>query len=214
MWQELTSFLSGITTGWMIIHTILLGTVICYWTTVILGFFDIDLFGEIELEGAEDGVEGIAGVFSGLIGFISMNNVPITINCSLITLIMWVLACFAHNLVNAFTETPWILFTAGLIIFIGTFVIATYVTYGITLPLRNVFKTPAALDASSIVGEICKIKTSKVTSTFGEAELTVDGSYLQISVRTSEGEFSKGDSALIFDHDTENNTYSITKIEI
>ena len=213
MLQEFITFYVEITTGWMAVHTFFMGIICFFWFTIVLGFLDIDLFGDIELDGVGEGSEGISGALSALMAFLNMDKVPVIITVSAVTIKMWLMGYYLHHYMPGTFNEGVIGNFIGPLIFAVTFVIASFLTAFTTKPLAPVFADYTTKGQEHLVGMECTIKSSKVTTTFGEAELKVDDSFIQISVRDSDNEtFQKGDKAVIFDFDKEKNIYHIAAI--
>jgi len=238
---ELLEFFRQIVEPGMVVYTFLLGMVLLYWLIVIIGFVGMDVldfdFGLDGVEGLEgvDGVEGIegiegaadgldsvgeaaegtAGALKAMLGFLNFGKVPVTIIGSFLILKLWILAYLYHVYLSPIFQgwLSWIpaLILAG-IVFVVAFLAAVFLTSLTTRPLRRVFEHRPTHSQYHLIGKTCKVKTSKVTATFGQAALKVDDSHLLLSVRCpEENSFAKGDEAVIADYDKDKDVYLISR---
>ena len=73
----------------------------------------------------------------------------------------------------------------------------------LTNPLARIFAKPPNLRPQDLIGRECEITTHTVTSEFGQARFQTEAAPLLLDIRTTEGELSKGESAVIVDYDPE-----------
>jgi len=74
--------------------------------------------------------------------------------------------------------------------------------------------TELGAERSAAIGCLCKVRTTRVTPTFGDAEVLSGPMKTSIvRVRAEEGQFTRGDVALLVDIDTERDAYWIAEIE-
>lgn len=186
-----------------IVYSIPLAICLIFWLISLLGVFD---FVEVDLD-AEGGLEGLLATF-GLAG------VPITLSLSLLFLIAWSL-----TLCSAAWLLPWlphgvIFNAAGTAVLLFSFIISVYLTGKITRPLSKLFMTHEARSNSSLVAKYCEITSLTVDAQFGQAKVEDGGAGLIISVRAAApNDFKKGDSALIYEYDSDKNIYFISKLD-
>ena len=87
----------------------------------------------------------------------------------------------------------------------------------LTAPLKPLMRSlKAGIKHRPVVGRTCVVKTSEVTTTFGQAEAEDEnGAPLVILVRVSDPSVTlkKGDVALVVDHCEEDQTYLVRKVE-
>lgn len=150
------------------------------------------------LDGAADAVSS-GGVFQSLAAFANFGKVPATIVLSILIFVMWVLAYLYHTLLlPKIGGFGFPILVVSLVMFVPIFLIGIGVTGLITRPLRPVFEDVRRLGHHQLVGQICVIKTTRVTDSFGQAELTHDGATLLLSVFcTSDNKLSRGNDAVI-----------------
>lgn len=75
-------------------------------------------------------------------------------------------------------------------------------------------ETEQGAERGTAIGCLCKVRTIRVTPTFGDAEV-ISGPMKSsiVKVRADEGAFTRGDVALLVDLDTERDAYWIAEIE-
>lgn len=80
--------------------------------------------------------------------------------------------------------------------------------------LGRALTTERGAERSSAIGCLCKVRTTRVTPSFGDAEVISGPMRTSIvKVRAEEGEFERGDVALLVDLDPEHDAYWIAEIE-
>ncbi|NOQ34319.1 MAG: ubiquinone biosynthesis protein [Methylococcaceae bacterium] len=191
----------------VVIYTVPLGICLVFWLFSLLGIFDVDIF-DIDLDLDTD------AEVSGLLATFGFAGVPITLSLSILFFFAWTLALLASTwllpLLNLTGQA--VLFIAGCIVLIVSFIIAVIFTGKITRPLSKLFVTHEAKSNASLVSKTCVISSLKVNETFGQAKLEDGGAGLIISVRAdTPNRLKKGDTALIYEYDSDKNLYFILK---
>ncbi|WP_433374078.1 hypothetical protein [Streptosporangium sp. CA-115845] len=168
-----------------VLFTFLLLVIIAYWVLVVFGVFGF--------EGDGDGSEasGATGFLSGL----GLGGVPAALVISLLVVVAWFASLVGGTL---FTGTP-----ALVAVLVAALVCAWACTRLIVLPLRRLIPKERVPSRADFVGRACVIRTSRVGSDFGQAEVTApDGSSALVQVRqTGDDVFAAGSTALIFAYD-------------
>jgi len=163
---------------------------------------------------AEVSAESTAGFFRAALSFLNVGKTPITIIFTFLIFQMWIMACFVYVCISPSLPAG----VTGLLLVIGIFLATTtasLVLVGFTArPFRRLGVIHTIHGADHIVGKICNIKTSKVTASFGQAEIKVEDSFLLLSVRCSDetSTLAKGDDAVIVDYDREKDLYEVRSI--
>lgn len=222
-----TEFFQQIFSPAMLPFTILMLIVAGYWLVVIFGMIDIEIldFGDFDVgslvedisESTGEVVEAATGStessLHALLGFINIGTVPVTIILSIITFQMWLMAYFVNSLLPDAMKgmMPFIIFIMLLFMILG--IVSIFLTGLTSRPFRKVFKIKTTHGHAYLVGKICKIKTSEVTPTFGQAELQVKDSHLLLSVRaTGANNLKKGGEAVILGYNKAKDTYNVKEI--
>lgn len=210
----MSELLNNALTGVNIIPTILLGFVLFYWLTVIIGVIDFDLFDiDIDIDGDFDvDTGGDIGPFHAFLAFLNLADLPFMLVFSVIILVFWIIAMFMFLL----PITPGGL-TNGLLL-IHAFIVSILIAKIITNPLKKVFKKvyeEEEYQGEPIVGQIviltCELKEGRL----GQGEIKREGASILINVRQYDNEetFEKGEEAYVIKKDDEKNIYYIIKIK-
>ena len=187
--------------------------VLLFWTITIVGVvdvdalepdFDMDADSEVDLNGTTFGV--------GLMRFFNLGEIPLMVLLSVLIALVW---AGAVALNYHFNTGHSYLVAGGL--FVGNGLVSLFLTKLLTTPLKPLMRSlKAGGKHRPVVGRECVVKTSEVTSSFGQAEAEDDsGNPLLLHVRISEGQppLVKGDHALVIDTLDDSQTYLIRKIE-
>lgn len=195
-------------TGVNIIPTILLGLVILYWITVIIGAIDIDLL-DFDLD-LPDG-EVITNPFYGILAFLNVGDLPFMIVLSIFSLSLWtismiigVLPIVSGGFINA-------------VLIIPNIILSLFITKAITHPLKGLFKGMMK-DVESdvkIEGQLCTLLGNLAYGRLGQAEIERLGSSILINVKVEDEEekLLKGDKAIVLKKDFDRGYYIIKKFE-
>ena len=176
-------------------------------------------------EGLTDGaIEGAAGSATGgslegathfgffqyLAGLLNLGQVPVSIIGSCIVLSMWFLAVFYRTYFSEMVVGLGFGALLGVALFIGQVVVSLYITGFATKPLRKYFVNITQHGRHHLVGSICTVRSGKVISNYGQAEVRAQGAPLLLSVRCDEeNSMKRGDEAVIVNYDEGKNEYDI-----
>ncbi len=201
-------------TGVNIIPTILLGFVLFYWLTVIIGVIDFDLFDiDVDIDGDFDvDAGGDIGPFHAFLAFLNLSELPFMLVFSVIVLVFWILAMFMFLL----PITPGGL-TNGLLL-IPAFIVSSLIAKIITNPLKKIFKKVYQEELNQgepIVGQIITLMCDLKDGRLGQGEIKREGASILINVKQyDENEtFIKGEEAYVTKKNDEKNVYYIIKIK-
>ncbi|MEO2508425.1 hypothetical protein ABHA01_11565 [Clostridium paraputrificum] len=192
--------------GVNIIPTFLLGFVLFYWLTVIIGVIDFDLF-DFDIDGGAD-----IGPFHAFLAFLNLSELPFMLVFSVIVLVFWILAMFMFLL----PITPGGL-TNGLLL-IPAFIVSSLIAKIITNPLKKIFKKVYQEELNQgepIVGQIVTLMCDLKDGRLGQGEIKREGASILINVKQyDENEtFIKGEEAYVTKKNDEKNVYYIIKIK-
>lgn len=209
-------------------YTLLFGLTLLYWIMYLFGVlgsdfldfidFGLDLGADIDLDvdlDADVDVDADVGQHGGalisFLKFLHAGDVPLTVIITCLTMSMWALSI----LVNYYLKNHNGLVALGLFIpFFVCSVLVTKVALKPFVPLiaRALDETG---DALTIIGKLCVVTSLEVTPAYGQAHVATKGSPIVINVKTQEGEsLKKGDKAVVFDRDDEDETYVVTALEV
>lgn len=193
-------------TGVNIIPTTLLGLVVLYWLTVIIGAIDIDFFGfDVDVES-----DTITSPFHGILAFLNVADLPFMLVFSIIILIFWTISMLMYLLPIE---------TGGLIngiLLVPGFLASIIVTKFVTSPMKKLFSGVYKTDdkEGKIEGKLCTLLCGLTYGRLGQAEVERCGAPIIINVKVSEGEsLEKGDRAIVIEKDSNKNFYIIKKFE-
>ena len=205
----MTEFIQALAAAGVAPFTVLLIAAILYWLLVILGALDLDLLHVThDHEGAAHGHDGHdgdshPGMFSGLLEFLSVGKVPLTIIASIFVFTGWSVAMASELILPLW----W-----GLDLLLAA-VLAVPVTGAACRPLRLVF---ASLDRGvamgvSLLGREARITSATCDDRFGTATCTVDDAEMLLRVVATRPDlrFVRDDIVVIADHDAERDCYRV-----
>lgn len=165
-------------------------------------------------EGAVEGAaEGTGSALRAVLGFINLGEVPATLILSLLIAFMWIeayiITCYAPAWMRDWLP-PLVFFLAVLAV---CFIIAFVLTGITTRPLRRFFRRQTQHGHEHLVGKICRIRSGRVTPSFGQAEMVVGESFLTIDVRAPEEEkLGKRDEAVVVEYHADSDSYEVRKL--
>ncbi|MFE7122152.1 hypothetical protein ACFU99_42655, partial [Streptomyces sp. NPDC057654] len=154
------------------------------------------------------------GGLTGFVAAVGLGGVPITVVLSLLTAFAWFLSLAGTVLLEKTDAEGLTRTLLGAGVLVAAAVGSWAVTWVLVRPLRRLFpdeRPPSRLD---FVGRICVVRTGRVDSRFGQAEVAAeDGSTAIIQVRTDETGLAAGATALIFDYDAEGEFFRVGAFE-
>lgn len=189
----------------VVVYTIPLGICLVFWLFSLLGVFDLEIL-DIDIDADAD-VPGLLATF----GFA---GVPITLSLSILFFFAWTLSLVTTTWILPLLNTVGqiLIFIAGFVVLIVSFVIAVFITGKITKPLSKLFVIHEAQSNYSLISKNCVINSMEVSESFGQAKIEDGGAGLIISVRAdTPNTLKKGDIALIYEYDNEKNIYFVLK---
>ena len=225
-----------------IVFTILMGGVFLYWTMFLVGavgldLFDIDVDADLDWD-ADVGVGVDADVdvdvhapdvgsahggghdahmhghgssgFVSVLRFFNVGDVPLMILVSALVGTMWAVSVLSTHYLN-----PQQSLLRAILWLVPNLLLSLLLTKAVTSPFRYLFgKANLGIQAPTrIVGKTCIITTSEVTPKFGQARIEQEGAPITVNVRCrADATFSKGDEAVITEHDTD--TYFVYPFDL
>ncbi|MFG2226377.1 hypothetical protein [Streptomyces sp. NPDC048644] len=163
-----------------------------YWLLVLIGGAGVHI-----LDGGEDGHAGTGAQEAGL---------PVTVTLSLGLLIAWLV-----SLAGAALTADLPLRAASLAVAVAAAWAGTRLAARIA---RRVLPPEQVASRDDFIGRICVIRTGRVDSGFGQAEVRADdGATAIVQVRTEETGLAAGSSALIFDYDADGEFFRVAPFD-
>ena len=203
-------FLNTALTFPTVFYSGLLAIVTIYWLFSIIGFLDIDMLdADVDIDVEAD---SNPSVFSNFLIKFKLDGVPVTLSLSFIILFSWII-CFlvTHYGISLISE-EWVRVLIGLwLIILAPFITAPLVAI-IIAPLKPLFKKQEEQSSKDIIGRTAKVRSSKVTANFGEAELHDGGAGLILKIRAEEpNKLKRGDQVLLQKYNLAGNTYWVVE---
>ena len=214
--------------------TLLLVVIVFYWLMVIIGVLSADSFDfDIETADIDMGVDidadadvdldtdhdfsadhdihadhGTGGIGLAVMKFLNFGQVPAMIVLTVLVICMWFVSMIANFALNR-AGLPFL----AIGFFFVNLLVSAVVTKIATAPLKPLFRSlNQNYDTHEpIVGRECVVRSSKVTTDSGQAEVEREGASFLINVRIAEGRdpLPKGALAIVADYDAEKDLYLI-----
>lgn len=207
----MSSFLDAAIAYPTAIYTTLLGVVLLYWLLALIGVVDLDLQGaehglHVDVDG---GMEGLGGLASFVVAF-GLSGVPFSIVLGLLVVISWTVCCLGGMWLLPWVPGGILHGVAATVLLLLSLVLALPITALLLQPLKGLFVTHNAVSNAALVGQRCKVLTTHVGETFGQAEVSRRGAPINIDVGAQVPNSLKRDSvALILDYDPSTSRYLI-----
>lgn len=176
-----------------VLFTFALVVVVGYWALVIVGGLGVDALD------SDGGAEASDGGLSGALSAIGLGGIPASVTLSVLIAVAW----FGSFTGSAVLPNDNFLSDVGVLV--AAVVVAWLAAKLLVRPLRHFFPEEVPASRSDFLGQVCVIRTGRVDSKFGQAEVTAaDGSSALVQVRQNgEYELSAGSTALIYDYDAD-----------
>lgn len=203
-----------------IVFTILLLVVMLYWVSVFMGLldmgsFDVDLDVDMDVDVDVDidadvdaDTEVTGGGLAGILHFFNLGQVPFMVIMTFLVLSMWSISI----LLDHYVGNGSLGFAA--LMFIPNLAASLLITKIVTSPLVPIFKNLAISDEPvDYIGQVCTLVLGASPHDLGQAEVSLNGSSLLVSVKADQEEIKKGEKALIVHENKEKSYFIIQKIE-
>lgn len=192
--------------------SLLVLTVCGYWLLVMVGVLDLEIFDfdfDFDIDADVDVDSSILHVGFIPLKWLNLGSVPTMLWMSVFALAAWM----TSRLINSpipHESFDWLTDGRAILRDLG---IAILITKGVTQPLRGRFDPVEPNRARDMIGMTCRVTTSEVTGSFGEAEYATSGAPLKLTVRAIEKNLAKGDEALIVDFAPDQNVYFVKQVD-
>ena len=216
--EGMNPFYENISSFPTVFFTIFLMLTTLYWLVAVLGFIDIDVldFDIPDADGALDAGDGMtnADALAGLALKLGLYGVPVTIIVSFLSLFGWLVCYYTVHFLLGWLPTGLLRYAAGIPILLGSLWVAVMVTAVIIKPLRPLFKKAEQHTPKQILGQTVIVRTSRVDSEFGEAELDDGGAGLILRIRADKDQtFTRGDRVVLLQYLETENIYRVVSEE-
>ena len=172
-----------------------------YWSLVMFGAIDLE-FLDWNFELSLEGDSGALDFGTVPLRFLNLGTIPVMLWMTVFGFSAWMLSLLIHYI--------WAPDQADGVVVAEAFGLAVLATKIATNPFRSVFEIVEPNRPETLVGQTCTISTLTATSLSGEAHFTSEGAPLILSVRVSDGDLSKGQTAKIIDYNLSDNTYIVS----
>lgn len=200
------TFLHNVFTFPTVFYSGLLVLVVLYWLSAVVGFADVDVFdGDVDLD-----VDADPGFIASWLTRFKLDGIPLTITLSFVILGAWILSFLAVHFLYPILPEGWVQIAIGFWVLLLAPVIAAILVSPLLQPLKPLFKKLPEKNAASLLGRYVIVRSSKVTTAFGEADLADGGAGLILKIRAAEpNAFKRGDKVMLHSYDPASNTYNI-----
>lgn len=152
-------------------------------------------------DGGHHGGHGPGG--EGLLAAAGLDGVPVTVVLSLLTAVAWFVSLAGSALSDGTGAHGPVRVLLGIAVLAAALAGAWSATWVLVRPLRRLFPEVRPPSREDFVGSLCVIRTGRVGTDFGQAEVTSpDGSSAVVQVRqTGEDTFASGSTALLYEYE-------------
>ncbi|GAA3971743.1 hypothetical protein GCM10022630_12730 [Thermobifida alba] len=178
--------------------------VVGYWCLVVLGVLGIDTLDA----DADSDVGGLTEAMSA----IGLRGVPVTVSLSVMIAVAWFASLSGSALLDGVDLSDPMTIALGVVVLALAVVCAWAAASFFALLWRRFLPGGREPSRHDFVGRVCVVRTGRVGTDFGQAEVTAaDGSTALIQVRqTGEEALTSGSTALIVDHDPDGSFFWVT----
>ena len=192
-----------------VLLTPLLIVVALYWLFVALGAADSEM-----LDGTDEAGEALG--LSAVMGRLGLGRVPVTVALTMLIFVAWFVSMMGSILTSLIdtTSTP-LLITLGVVVLLIALVVAWAVTSGLVMGMSRFLPKNRQDSKHELVGRTCVIRIGEDHRQFraGRDHHGRRRGHLH-PVRTTGGEtLPLGSTALIFDHDGEDDVFLVTHFD-
>ncbi|MBC7303647.1 MAG: hypothetical protein H5T78_22200, partial [Nocardia sp.] len=150
---------------------------------------------------------------------LGLGGVPATIAVTGVVTLSWFVSLAGTVAVAAIGISGIAAILVGFVVAAVAVVVAVAGTRLVVIPLRRLFRDDAQPSRQDFIGRVCVVRTGRVDTEFGQAELTSDdGSSAIIQVRQSAlhaatAPLTQGDSAVVFEYDMATDAFWVAALE-
>lgn len=212
--SNLSQFVSVITSYPTVVFSVLLGIAVLYWICASLGLLNIHLgdltdhhHGMDHGHGADQ--PGNAEGMAGLLAKLGLNGVPLTLIIAIIAAVGWMLSFYISGLAKPLLPIG-LAWVGNSVILLLSLYLATWAAAFLIRPLRPLFKKAQASGQKILTGRTATVRSLRVDSQFGEAELIEGGASIIVKVRTLDGlTFARGEKVVLLESMAQGQYYTV-----
>jgi len=211
MWAEIAGFLQVCFTGACLPASLLLALAMLYWLLAIVAGLDLELFDfDLDIDGQPD-LESSLSVGLVVLRFLNLGRVPLVVWGSAFAIAYWLVTLLLDRLADDPESRTELFYVLQYVV--RNLVLGLLLTKIVTQPLRDKFEPVEPNRAEDLIGRECRITTSEVTPTFGQAQIPTEAAPLILNVRVKETPLARGAPAVIVDFDPDQNVYFIEQAQ-
>lgn len=193
----------------VVVFSFLLCLAIFYWLIVAMGMLEADLL-DIDVSSALETEAGSLEGVAGLLNKWGLTGIPLTLILTLLFFFAWLISYYAELLVLSALPLGLLRYPVGLFVASASVLVSVLVIALLIRPLRPLIRKLGATGEKSMLGQCVKVRTAKVTATFGEATLEDGGAGLILHIRADEAlGFKRGDSLVLIEYLKNQNAYRV-----
>jgi hypothetical protein len=190
-----------------LILSVLLLVAVGYWLLTLLGLFDLEVLDLTDGVSVGDG----GGLLSALMLKFGFGGLPFGLIYTTLVSLAWLACYFIDYLFLSGIDSAGLRLLAGLVLTPILLFLALPFAGLLLQPFRKLFKAAPGRDAVSLLGENVRIRSPEVSERQGLAEYDDGAAGLILQVRAPDGEFRRGDTALIVDYLPDRHAYRIAR---
>lgn len=197
-----------------VLYTFVLGVALLYWLCAALGLLELEVL-DVNLPDVDGQLHAhaehsFAETFAGILLRLGLNGVPVTIVITFIGVIGWLISYYLSYFELVLLGYGWVRFVVGIPILIFSFYLAVLSTAQLIKPIRKFFEKTEQYVEKKILGQTAIVRSSKVDSTFGEANFDDGGAGLIVKVRAvGDRQFVRGDRVILLEYRAEQHVYNV-----
>jgi hypothetical protein len=141
-----------------------------------------------------------------------LGHLPLSLACTILVTFAWALSLLGQIALDAFVLTGVILVAGSIALAVASVAFGLKMLGILAKPAARIFVSEPAPHRHASVGASCRIRTTHVTDSFGDAEV-LDGPTKGslVKVRSNGHEFARGDVALIIEFDERSEAFAIVE---
>lgn len=190
-----------------LILSVLLLVAVGYWLLTLLGLFDLEVLDLSDGVGAGNG----GGLLSALMLKFGFGGLPFGLIYTALVSLAWLACYFVDYLFLTGLDSAMLRLLAGVVLTPVLLFLALPFAGLLLQPFRRLFTPVPGRDAVSLFGEHVRIRSPEVSEQQGLAEYDDGAAGLILQVRAPDGEFRRGDTALIVDYMPDRHAYRIAR---
>lgn len=174
---------------------------VLYWLTAMAGLADFDTI-EVEPDGAEGGIEGVAGLMVTL----GLDGVPLSVALTALSLCSWAVSYFAVLLLDSVNMGGVLYVILGVAILLASAVAGIKLATWLIKPLKPLFQNTKACN-HDVLGK-SGTAIYAISSNAGVLDCQVNGAHLRLDVR-SNSEIAPGEKAVVIKYHKNEAVYQV-----